>query len=288
MDLRVLSYFLAVAREESFSKAAAAIHISQPTLSRQIAELEAELGKKLFVRGAKTLSLTGEGQLLKKRAQELLLLAEKTESEIRGDLDEISGDIYIGAGETYGIHTVTQAFKNLQDIYPDLYLHISSGDGRDLAYQLDNGLIDLAVTFGEVDHSRYECIELPFKDQMGIYMRKDDPLAEKKQISPEKDLIGKPIIVNRESSGDLIPGVSLHWFRIAGTYNLLYNASLMAEDGLGYVVGLEHIIHTEGTDLVFIPFVPEYRLSMHLIYKKYQIMPRHITLLIEEIRKMAE
>jgi DNA-binding transcriptional LysR family regulator len=288
MDLRVLSYFLAVAREESFSKAAAAIHISQPTLSRQIGDLEEELGKKLFVRGTRSLSLTDEGQLLKKRAQELLSLAEKTETEIRGDMHEISGNIYIGAGETYGIHTVTQAFKKLQESYPDLYLHISSGDGRDLAYQLDNGLIDLAVIFGEADRSRYECIPLPYQDRMGIYMRRDDPLAQKKQILPEKDLLDKPLIINRESSGDLIPGVSLQRFRIAGTYNLLYNASLMAEDGLGYVAGLEHIIHTEGTDLVFIPLAPEYRLRMQLIYKKFQAMPRHIALFIEEIREMAE
>ncbi len=288
MDLRVLGYFLAVAREESFSRAAAAIHISQPTLSRQIAELEEELGKKLLIRGTKGLTLTAEGQLLKKRAQELLSLAEKTETEIRGDLDEISGNIYIGAGETYGIHTVTQAFRTLQEKYPDLCLHISSGDGRDLDYQLENGLIDMAVIFGEVDHSRFECITLPYKDRMGIYVRKDDPLAEKKQISPEKDLLDRPIIINRESTGDLVPGVSLHRFKVTATYNLLYNASLMAEDGLGCVVGLEHIIHTEGTDLVFIPFEPEYRLSMHLIYKKFQIMPRHVQLLIEEIRKMAE
>ena len=143
MDLRVLSYFLAVAREESFSKAAAAIHISQPTLSRQIADLEAELGKKLFVRGARSLVLTEEGQLLKKRAQELLSLAEKTETEIRGDMHEVSGNIYIGAGETYGIHTITQAFRKMQETYPDIYLHISSGDSRDLSYQLENGLIDL-------------------------------------------------------------------------------------------------------------------------------------------------
>lgn len=288
MDLRVLSYFLAVARDESFSKAAAAIHISQPTLSRQIADLEAELGKKLFVRGARSLVLTEEGQLLKKRAQELLSLAEKTETEIRGDMHEVSGNIYIGAGETYGIHTITQAFRKMQETYPDIYLHISSGDSRDLSYQLENGLIDLAVVFGEADRSRYECIPLPHQDRMGIYLRRDDPLAKKKQILPEKDLLDKPVIINRESTGDLIPGVSLQRFRIAATYNLLYNASLMAEDGLGYVVGLEHIIHTAGTDLVFIPFAPEYRLRMQLIYKKFQVMPRHIALFIEQIREMAE
>ncbi|MCR5794423.1 MAG: LysR family transcriptional regulator [Solobacterium sp.] len=288
MDLRVLSYFLAVAREESFSGAAAAIHISQPTLSRQIADLEEELGRKLFVRGSRGLVLTAEGQQLKKRALELLSLAEKTEEEIRGGMEGISGSISIGAGETYGIHTVTRAFRKLQGSHPGLSLHISSGDGRDLAWQLDNGLIDLAVVFGEVDHSHYECITLPYRDRMGVYLRKDDPLADKKQIFPKKDLIDKPIIINRESSGDLIPGVSLHLFRIAGTYNLLYNASLMAEDGLGCVVGLEHIINTEGTDLVFIPFAPEYRLNMYLIYKKYQVIPRHIALLIDEIRKTAD
>lgn len=288
MDLRVLSNFLAVAREESFSGAAAAIHISQPTLSRQIAELEEELGKKLFVRGAKKLSLTSEGQLLKKRAGELLALAEKTETEIRGSTQEIKGDIYIGAGETYGIHAVTRAFCRLQEIYPDLRIHISSGDRRDLDWQLDNGLIDMAAVFGAPDHSRYECIELPSADRMGIYVRRDDPLAEKKQISPKKDLLNRQLIVNRESSGDLIPGISLHQFQICGTYSLLYNASLMAEDGIGCVAGLEHIINTVGTELVFIPFVPEYRPQLHLIYKKYQMMPAHIAALINEIRRAAD
>ncbi|MBR3359144.1 MAG: LysR family transcriptional regulator [Solobacterium sp.] len=287
MDLRVLQYFLAVAREASFSRAAAVIHISQPTLSRQIAELEEELGKKLFVRGTRTLTLTAEGQLLEKRARELLMLAEKTEAEVRAGNDDVSGDIYIGAGETYGVHTITQAFRKLQEEYPDVYLHISSGDRRDLSWQLDNGLIDLALVFGSVDHARYECITLPHQDRMGIYMRKEDPLASKKQIIPEEDLLDRPLIINRESGDELIPGVSMHLFRIVGTYNLLYNASLMAEDGLGYVAGLEYIIHTEGTDLVFVPFEPEDRRSMYLIWKKYQILPRHIALFLEEIRKMV-
>ena len=287
MDLRVLNNFLAVAREESFSKAAAAIHISQPTLSRQIAELEEELGKKLFVRGARKLTLTAEGQLLKKRAGELLALAEKTETEIRGSSQEIEGDIYIGAGETYGIHAITGAFRKLKEEYPGIRIHISSGDRRDLDWQLDNGLIDMAAVFGEPDHSRCESIELPAADRMGVYVRMDDPLAEKKQISPKKDLAGRQLIVNRDSSSELVPGISLHQFQTAGTYSLLYNASLMAEDGIGCVVGLDHIINTEGTDLVFIPFVPEYRPPLFLIYKKYQTMPAHIAMLINEIRKAA-
>ncbi|MBR2812138.1 MAG: LysR family transcriptional regulator [Solobacterium sp.] len=287
MDLRVLNNFLAVAREENFSRAASAIHISQPSLSRQIAELEEELGRKLFIRGARSLTLTAEGRLLQKRAQELLALAEKTEEEIRAGSEEISGSIYIGAGETYGIHTITQAFRQFRDMYPDVFLHISSGDRRDLGYQLDNGLIDMAVVFGDIDHSCYECIPLPYQDRMGVYVRRDSPLAEKKQIVPEKDLLDQPLIINRESGSELIHGVSLHLFRIAGTYNLLYNASLMAEDGIGCVVGLEHIIHTEGTDLAFIPFEPVQPLRMSLIYKKFQIMPKHIALFIEKVKEMA-
>ena len=287
MDLQVLYYFLAVAREENFSRAASAIHISQPTLSRQIAELEEELGKKLFVRGARTLSLTPAGQLLKKRAQELLELAEKTEEEIRAGSEEVSGNIYIGAGETYGIHTITQAFYRFRKQYPDVSLHISSGDRQDLSYQLENGLIDMAVVFGEVDPSRYECITLPYQDRMGIYVRKDDPLSENKQIHAEQDLRDRPLIINRGTGSELLPGIPLHLFRIAGTYNLLFNASLMAIDGLGCVVGLEHIIPTKGTDLVFIPFVPEDRLRLYLIYKKYQTMSRHTALFLDLLRRMA-
>lgn len=145
----------------------------------------------------------------------------------------------------------------------------------------------MAAVFGEPDHSRCESIELPASDRMGIYVRRDDPLAEKKQISPKKDLAGRQLIINRDSGSELVPGISLHPFHICGTYSLLYNVSLMAEDGIGCVVGLEHIINTEGTGLIFIPFVPEYRPPLYLICKKYQTMPAHIAMLINEIRKAA-
>lgn len=286
MELRVLEYFLAVSREKSFSRAAEAIHISQPTLSRQIADLEAELGKPLFVRGSRQLTLTDEGLILKKRAEEILRLVDKTGQEIEGCESETTGDIYIGAGETYGMHIITRAFAELRKKHPGIRLHIASGDSADLSVQLDHGLIDLGITFGKVDYDRYEYIRLPHEDVMGVYMPKDDELAEKEKIRPKKDLRNRSLIINRETKGDLIPGVPLNLFHTAGTYNLLYNATLMAEDGIGLVVGLDHIIHTEGTGLCFRPFEPEYRVSKNLIWKKHQVLSRPVTLLLEEVRKL--
>ncbi len=288
MDLRVLEYFLAVSRERSFSAAADVIHISQPTLSRQIADLEKHLGKQLFIRGSKTLQLTDEGMLLKVRAEEILQLVAKTENEIRTDQAEMTGDIYVGAGETPGVHYITLAASELKKKFPQIRIHISSGDQADLNWQLEHGLIDLALIFGDVDEENYISMKLPHEDVMGVYMRNDDPLAEKEKIRPKQDLKNKPLIVNRGSGKELIPGLPLSRFHVAGTYSLLYNASLMAEDGLGYVIGLKDIIRTEGTDLCFRPFDPEVKAKMYLIRKKQQILMRPVELLLEEIEKIMQ
>lgn len=286
MNLQVLEYYLAVCREKSFSAAAEAIHISQPTLSRQIADLEIELGKKLFIRTRKQLQLTDEGMLLKVRAEEILSLVDKTEQEIAGNDVALTGDIMIGAAETPGIHMITLAAYRLQKEHPGIRIHISSGDRTDLSWQLDHGLADMAIVYGDVDHEKYNCITLPHQDVFGIYMRKDDPLSAKEKILPEQDLIHKPLIVNRNSHGYLIPGVPLQQFHIAGTYNLLYNAFLMAEDGIGYTVGLGDVLSTEGTALCFRPFKTEYRVSKYLIWKKNQILKKPMELLLDEVNKL--
>ena len=287
MNLQVLEYYLAICREKSFSAAAEAIHISQPTLSRQIADLEAELGKQLFIRTRKQLVLTDEGMLLKVRAEEILSLVDKTEQEIIGNDIALTGDIMIGAAETPGMHMITLAAHRLQKEHPGIRIHISSGDETDMGWQLDHGLVDLAVIFGDVDHEKYNSFTMPHEDIFGIYMRKDDPLSQKEKILPEQDLLNKSLIINRNSSGYLIPGVPLHQFHIAGTYNLLYNASLMAEDGIGYVVGLKDVLSTEGTSLCFRPFEPEYRVAKYLIWKKNQILKKPLELFLEEIYKLA-
>ncbi|MBR1731351.1 MAG: LysR family transcriptional regulator, partial [Ruminococcus sp.] len=198
MELRVLQYFLAVAREESISGAANALHLSQPTLSRQLKDLEDELGKQLFIRGSKRITLTDEGRILKNRAEEIVSLVEKTASEIAVSDEHIYGDVFIGAGETVGVRYLTKAAKTVRDKYPDIHFHIISGDRSDVVERLDSGLVDFGLIFGSVDDTKYESIKIPNSDMWGVLMRKDSPLAKKEAIEP-KDLYEKPLIVSRQT-----------------------------------------------------------------------------------------
>lgn len=292
MELRVLQYFLAVTREQSISGAAEALHLSQPTLSRQLKDMEDELGKQLMIRGNRKITLTEEGMILRKRAEEILELVQKTEHEITISDDIIAGDVYIGAGETDAVRLLAKAGKRLQVEYPGIHYHISSGDSTDVLESLDKGLIDFGLLFGPVDTSKYEYLEFPVKDVYGILMRKDSHLAKKDKISP-KDLDDKPLIFNRNTrDGDpLISwlGKSLSELNVAATYNLLFNASLMVEEGLGYAFALDKIINTTGNNnLCFLPCKPQLEVGMNLIWKKYQIFPKAAKKFLEEFEKLIE
>ena len=288
MELRVLQYFLAVTREQSISGAAEYLHLSQPTLSRQLKDMEDELGKQLMIRGNRKITLTEEGMILRKRAEEILNLVQKTEQEITVSNDIFAGEIYIGAGETDAVRLIAKAAKQLQEKYPDINYHISSGDSIDVFEDLDKGLIDFGLVFGSVDSAKYEYINFPIKDEYGLLVRKDDPLAKKKAISPS-DIWDKPLMFNRNTSdGDLLTnwlGKSISEIHIAATYNLLYNASLMVDEGLGYAFALDKIIHTGSTNLTFIPFSPKLEAKMSLIWKKYQIFPKHTQKFLEKFQE---
>ena len=288
MELRVLQYFLAVTREQSISGAAEYLHLSQPTLSRQLKDMEDELGKQLMIRGNRKITLTEEGMILRKRAEEILNLVQKTEQEITVSNDIFTGEIYIGAGETDAVRLIAKAAKQLQEKYPDINYHISSGDSIDVFEDLDKGLIDFGLVFGSVDSAKYEYINFPIKDEYGLLVRKDDPLAKKKAISPS-DIWDKPLMFNRNTrDGDLLTnwlGKSISEIHIAATYNLLYNASLMVDEGLGYAFALDKIIHTGSTNLTFIPFSPKLEAKMSLIWKKYQIFPKHTQKFLEKFQE---
>lgn len=292
MELRVLQYFLAVTREQSISGAAQSLHLSQPTLSRQLKDMEDELGKQLIIRGNRKITLTEEGMILRKRAEEIMELVQKTEHEITVSDDNISGDVYIGAGETDAVRLLAKAGRKLQLYYPDIHYHISSGDTTDVLEQLDKGLIDFGLIFSAIDTSKYEYLEFPIKDMYGILMRKDSFLAEKDCICPE-DLYDKPIIFNRNTQdGDLLTtwlGKSLSELNVAATYNLLFNASLMVEEGLGYAFALDKIINTAGKDnLCFIPCEPPLKVGMNLIWKKYQVFPKAAKKFLEEFQSLLK
>ena len=200
MELRVLQYFLAIAREQSIIRAAESLHLSQPTLSTQIKNLEEELGKQLLIRGTKgsrKVILTEEGMILKKRAEEILDLVKKTEKEVTLSNDIIMGDIYIGTGETDGIRLITRAAKRLQDTYPGVRYHISSGNAAYVMERLDKGLYDFGIVFGPVDLTKYNALKMPVTDIWGVLMMKDSPLASKEIIGPE-DLWEKPLILSQQ------------------------------------------------------------------------------------------
>ena len=275
MELRVLRYFLAVAREESISGAAEALHVTQPTLSRQMMELEEELGKTLFLRGKRKISLTEEGMFLRKRAQEIVTLVEKTESEFSAAEETISGDVHIGGGETDAMRLIARTAKELQAAYPRIRYHLYSGNGEDVSERLDKGLLDLGILVEPFDMKKYDSIQLPATDIWGVLMRKDSPLAEKEYIQPE-DLWELPLLTSRQTMAqkELMAwlGREHEELHIVSTYNLIYNASLMVEEGLGYALSLDKLINTTGDSaLCFRPLRPKLEVGLDIVWKKYQV-----------------
>lgn len=275
MDIRILQYFLAVAREQTISGAAVSLHMTQPPLSKQIKELEDELGKQLFVRGKRRITLTREGMLLRKRAEEIVSLVEKTRAEISAPDTSVSGDVYIGGGETEGMRHIAKTIFKIQAQYPDIHFHFFSGDGLDVTERLDRGLIDFGTLIEPIDLSKYDSIRLPRPDIWGLLLRKDHPLAQKKAICPD-DLLDVPLVSSRQLinenglSGWL--GYNFEKLHIVASGNLLNNLRLLAEEGVGCVITLDGIINLSGdSPLCFRPFVPRMESWMYLAWKKYQV-----------------
>ncbi|MCI5929524.1 MAG: LysR family transcriptional regulator [Pseudoflavonifractor capillosus] len=287
MELRVLQYFLAVAREQNISAAAQSLHLTQPTLSRQLMELEKELGKQLMVRGSRKITLTEDGMRLRRRAEEILELVDRTEKEVMQSDDTVSGDIYIGTGETDGVRQIVKAANQLQGSHPGIRFHIVSGDAMDVCERLDKGLLDFGILLGDMDKTRYSCMELPMKDTWGVLMRRDSPLAQRETVSP-RDLWDKPLILSRQV--DNKSGL-YRWLRkepselhTVATYNLIYNASLMVDEGMGYAFTLDKLVNTTGSNLCFRPMKPKMELGMYLVWKKSQLFSRAAELFLEKLQ----
>ena len=281
MELRVLNYFLAIAREQSIVHAAESLHLSQPTLSTQIKGLEEELGKQLLIRGTKgsrKVTLTEEGMILRKRAEEILDLVRKTENEITMSDDIVMGDIYIGTGETDGVRLIARAAQKLSSRHPGIHYHISSGNAAYVSEYLDKGLIDFGVVFGDVDLTKYNALETAYSETWGVLMRRDSVLAAREDILPE-DLQDKPLILSQQESrgGSLTQwiGREVSDLNVIATYNLLYTASLLVDEGLGYAIGYDKIINTSGnSSLCFRPLKPRLKNKLSIIWKKYQIFSK--------------
>ncbi|QWI17288.1 LysR family transcriptional regulator [Bacillus wiedmannii] len=288
MEIRVLRYFISVANEESISAAAKQLHLSQPTLSRQLKDLEMELGTNLFIRGNRKISLTEEGKYLFKKAKEIVDLADKTEANLKDSKEMISGEVYIGAGETEAMHLIAKTLKVLIKDYPNIRFHLYSGNADDIKSRLDSGLLDFGVVIEPTDKQKYEYAQLPAKDTWGVLMCKDSPLSDKQVISPV-DLIDKPLFISRQStvSNELTGwfGQSIDNLNIVATYNLLYNAALMVEEGIGYALCIDKIINTSGNSkLCFKPLQPKLEANLNIIWKKNQVFSNAAHAFINQLR----
>ncbi len=292
MEIRVLKYFLAVAREGTITGAANSLHLTQPTLTRQLQDLEMELKQKLLIRGKHKITLTQEGMILRKRAEEIVELVEKTEAEFQSITEIISGDIYIGCGETDSMKYIAEVIKDIQADYPDIKFHIFSGNAEDVMEKLDKGLLDFGVLIQPIDLSKYDNITLPEKDVWGVIVRKDNVLARKKVIKLE-DLIGVPILASRQ----MFPKYSkdsgfLDWFgdefdnlNITATYNLIYNAAIMVKAGVGIAVTLDKLVDTsKDSELAFRPFSPRLESGLDIVWKKYQVFSPAAKLFMDKLK----
>lgn len=289
MELRVLRYFLTVAREESITRAADALNITQPTLSRQIMELEEELDTQLIIRGSRKLTLTDDGMLLRKRAEEIIDLVDKTENEMKNTDEVVSGEIYIGAGETDAIRIIAQAAKDLKYSYPGIRYNLFSGNGDDVTEKLDKGLLDFGILIEPADTKKYDYIKLPAVDTWGLLMKKDSPLASKEHIIPS-DLLNVPLLCSRQS---LVKNVLSGWLgqdfdklNIIATYNLIFNASIMVDQGFGCALTLDKLVNTTGdSNLCFKPLFPKLEAGLVIVWKKYQVFSKAAEIFLSNLQK---
>ncbi len=271
MELRVLRYFLLAAREENMTRAAELLHVTQPTLSRQLMQLEQELGTKLFHRGQHSITLTDDGMLLRRRAQELIDLAEKTEREFVKTEGSLTGELSIGSGETLSMHTLSQWIAAFRKDNPLVQYNIYSATADEVKDRIEKGILDMGLLVGPVDISRYEFIRMPRKERWGVLVPKTSPLSAYPHVTPA-DLAQTPLwIAERNQVRNELRG----WFgnvydslEIVGTFNLLYNAAVMAENGVGAVLCMEHDKNYE--NLQFVPLLPTLETGAVLVWKKHQ------------------
>ncbi len=293
MELRVLRYFLGVADTGSMTGAARALHVTQPTLSRQLQELEEELGQKLFVRGSHSVTLTPEGMLLRKRAEEILDMVRKTETEFGSLGETVAGEVHIGGGETEAMRQIARLIRELQQEYPQLRFHLYSGNAEDVTERLDKGLLDFGLLIQPVDIARYHSLELPERDVWGVIMRKDSPLAGKSAITRE-DLNGVPLICSRQVMRRISQeNAYAEWFgenhgqlNVTATYNLIYNAALLVEEGVGYAITLDKLVDVTGhSELCFRPLAPKVESGVNIVWKKHQLFSRAAELFLDRLRR---
>ncbi|MBR1815142.1 MAG: LysR family transcriptional regulator [Lachnospiraceae bacterium] len=288
MEIRTLRYFLAVAREENMTRAAEILHVTQPTLSKQLKALEDELGKKLFTRHSFSIKLTDEGILLKNRAEDLVSMADKIEKEFVALDDVTGGDLYLGLAESYQISLLVIEINTFKKSYPGLRYHITSGDTEQVVEKLDKGLLDFAVLAETPDSSKYESLVFPESDIWGVVMPADSALAKKKAIRVD-DLIGLPLFCSGQGWEKDIPGWAndkMDKLHLEGSFRLSYNASLFAKEHLGYLLTFDKLVNTSlESGLVFRPLTPKLETKLYLIWKKHQAFSPIAERFLNQIRQ---
>lgn len=294
MDIKTLRYFLAVAREENMTRAAETLHVTQPTLSKQLKALEEELGKALFIRHAFSIELTDEGHLLRKRAEDLVEMADKIASEFSA-LDDISGgDLYFGLAESYQISFLARKIKEFKESYPGLRYHITSGGTEQVLERLNKGILDFAVLVETPDYSKYSVLEFPETDKWGVIIPKTHPLADRQSITVD-DLIGLPLFCSQQSWAADIPrwaGNKMAQLKLEGSFQLAYNASVFAAENLGVLLTFDKLVNTSAeSSLAFRPLSPTLENRMYLVWKKHQVFSpiaeRFLSKLREELAEQA-
>ncbi|WP_455145002.1 LysR family transcriptional regulator [Brachyspira pilosicoli] len=291
MEIRVLKYFLTTIREGNITKAAKYLNLTQPNLSRQINMLERDIGHKLFERKHNNIILTPEGILLKKRAEEIINMVDKTRAEFNFTDKVIAGDIFIGAGETWAMSLVASVMKDVQSDYPHIRYNIYSGNFQDITEKLDNGLLDFGLLIDPADLSKYDYLKIPLKDTWGLAMRKDSPLSNKKNIT-KKDLLNIPLIISRQVIETEIEDNDFsRWFsdtfdnlNITATYNLIYNALIMVSEGMGYALCLDKLIdNMYHQNICFIPLKPKLESGINIVWKKNQEFSRASKIFLDRL-----
>lgn len=294
MELRTLSYFLAVAREQNMTEAANVLHVTQPTLSRQIADLENELGKKLFTRTSRSTILTEDGMHLRQRAEEILALVNQTEDELKNDTIDLSGCIRIGAGETHVVHLLADLFVKLHDRYPRLTLELFTGNADTVEEKLAHGLLDFALMIEPFNVEHYNFIRLPEVMRLGVVTRDDSPWAQKDGITPE-GLNEMPLMIPsrqsanrfdfRQWSQGKVTDETLH---IVGRFDLIGNAAHFIRAGFANTISVDELLQLETGHLKFVPLKPTLSLTAVIVWKKYRLLSRSSTVFLKELRQCID
>jgi len=288
MDIRVLKYFLAMAREENITKAADILHITQPTLSRQLLKLEEDLGVNLFIRGKKGISLTAEGTLFRRRASEIVELADKAERELAESDQLIDGEISIGCGELAAVQIIPKLFMAFKEKYPNVHLDLYTGNADQTKQRIDSGLTDIGILLEPVEVEKYDFIRLNIYENWVVLMRPNSPLTEKDCVTAE-DLKNLPLIIpNRQSIRTEISS----WFQgdfdnlnIVASSNLSTNASILVEQGVGYSLVIEGSVpFLDKSKVTYRPLYPERKATSVLVWKKHQPFSLAVTKFLEHIQ----